>query len=110
MAGCIPWRWKRSRCKRRGRGLTAIGSFGRRIWISSKNIWSNYKRRKANMMINSEVQKPDDATLVLRRGLNATPGGAFKAWGSPEHITQWGGPETGVGVALSRIDLRGGGE
>src|SRR5258707_13902403 len=104
MAGCIPWRWKRSRCKRRGRGLTAIGSFGRRIWISSKNIWSNYKRRKANMMINSEVQKPDDATLVLRRGLKGAPERAVKGWTSPEHHPQKIGPGAGGGGARARTE------
>ena len=61
------------------------------------------------MMIN-EVQKPDDATLVLRRLLKATPERAFKAWTSPEHIQHWMRPEPGMMVPLVRMDLRVGGK
>jgi uncharacterized protein YndB with AHSA1/START domain len=61
------------------------------------------------MMINSEVQKPDDATLVLRRLLKAAPERAFKAWTSPEHIQQWMRPEAGMVVPRVRMDLRVGG-
>lgn len=62
------------------------------------------------MMTNSEVQKPDDATLVLRRLLKAKPERAFKAWTSPEHIQQWMRPEPGMMVPLVRMDLRVGGK
>ena len=60
--------------------------------------------------ITNEVQKPDDATLILRRVLNATPERAFKAWTSPEHIQQWMRPEPGMVVPLARMDLRVGGK
>jgi uncharacterized protein YndB with AHSA1/START domain len=60
--------------------------------------------------INNEVQKPDDATLILKRTLNATPERAFKAWTSPEHIQQWMRPEPGMVVPLARMDLRVGGK
>src|ERR1017187_9043537 len=107
MAGCIHWRWRRSRCRRRRRGSTGIGSSGEGTLINLKNNWANCKRRKANMTtINNEVQKPDDATLILRRTLNATPERAFRAWTSPEHIQQWMRPEPGMVVPLARIDLR----
>jgi uncharacterized protein YndB with AHSA1/START domain len=60
--------------------------------------------------IDNEVQKPDDATLILRRMLNATPERAFKAWTSPEPIQQWMRPEPGMVVPLVRMDLRVGGK
>jgi uncharacterized protein YndB with AHSA1/START domain len=60
--------------------------------------------------INNEVQKPDDATLVVRRVLNATPERAFQAWTSPEHIQQWMRPEPGMVVPLASMDLRVGGK
>jgi uncharacterized protein YndB with AHSA1/START domain len=62
------------------------------------------------MTINNEVQKPDDATLILRRMLNATPERAFRAWTSPEHIKQWMQPEPGMVVPLASMDLRVGGK
>ena len=62
------------------------------------------------MMMNNEVQKPDDATLVLRRVLNATPELAFEAWTSAEHIQQWMRPEPGMVVPLASMDLRVGGK
>ncbi len=62
------------------------------------------------MMINSEVQKPDTATLVLRRSLKAPQERAFKAWTLPEHIQQWMRPEPGMVVPLVRVDLRVGGK
>src|SRR5512141_3153554 len=62
------------------------------------------------MTRNSEVQKPDDATLVLRRLLNAPRERAFKAWTSPEHIQQWMRPEPGMVVPLVCMDLRVGGK
>jgi uncharacterized protein YndB with AHSA1/START domain len=62
------------------------------------------------MMINNEVEKPDDATLVLRRVLNAPPELAFEAWTSGEHIRQWMRPEPGMEVPLASMDLRIGGK
>ena len=61
------------------------------------------------MIIASEVQKPDDATLVLRRLLKAPQERAFKAWTSPEGIQQWMRPEPGMIVPSVRMDLRTGG-
>src|SRR5260370_26775128 len=60
--------------------------------------------------INNEVQKPDDATLIVKRMLNATPERAFQAWTSAEHIQQWMRPEPGLVVPLASMDLRGGGK
>ena len=60
--------------------------------------------------INNEVQKPDDATLILKRMLNATPERAFQAWTSAEHIKQWMRPEPGMEVPLASMDLRVGGK
>ncbi len=59
--------------------------------------------------INNEVQKPDDATLIVKRMLNATPERAFQAWTSAEHIQQWMRPEPGMVVPLANVDLRVGG-
>jgi uncharacterized protein YndB with AHSA1/START domain len=60
--------------------------------------------------INNEVQKPDDATLIVKRVLNATAERAFQAWTSPEHIQQWMRPEPGMVVPLASMDLRVGGK
>jgi len=60
--------------------------------------------------INNEVQKPDDATLILRRMLNAPPELAFKAWTTAEHIQQWMRPEPGMVIPLVKMDLRVGGK
>src|SRR5882724_8077523 len=66
---------------------------------------------KTNMTTtNNEVQKPDDATLIVRRMLNATPERAFQAWTSAEHIQQWMRPEPGLTVPLASMDLRVGGK
>jgi uncharacterized protein YndB with AHSA1/START domain len=62
------------------------------------------------MTITNEVQKPDDATLILRRVLNATPERAFRAWTTAEHIQQWMRPEPGMVVPLASMDLRVGGK
>jgi uncharacterized protein YndB with AHSA1/START domain len=62
------------------------------------------------MMMQNEMQKPDDATLIIKRMLNATPELAFKAWTSPEHIQQWMRPEPGMEVPLVSMDLRVGGK
>ncbi len=60
--------------------------------------------------INNEVQKPDDATLILKRVLNAPPELAFRAWTTSEHIQQWMRPEEGMVVPLAHMDLRVGGK
>ncbi len=60
--------------------------------------------------INNEVQKPDDATLILKRVLNAPPERAFRAWTTAEHIQQWMRPEEGMVVPLANMDLRVGGK
>jgi uncharacterized protein YndB with AHSA1/START domain len=62
------------------------------------------------MMINNEVEKADDATLIVRRMLNALPARAFEAWTSPKHIQQWMRPEPGMVVPRARMDLRVGGK
>ena len=62
------------------------------------------------MMMNNEVQKPDDATLILKRMLNAPQERAFKVWTSAEHIQQWMQPEPGMVVPLASMDLRVGGK
>ena len=59
--------------------------------------------------IKSEVQKPDDATLILKRTLNATPERAFQAWTTAEHIQQWMRPEPEMVVPRASMDLRVGG-
>jgi uncharacterized protein YndB with AHSA1/START domain len=60
--------------------------------------------------INNEVQKPDDATLIVKRMLNATPERAFQAWTSAEHIQQWMRSEPRMVVPLASMDLRVGGK
>ena len=58
----------------------------------------------------NEVQKPDDATLIIKRVLNAPPERAFRAWTSAEHIQQWMRPEPGMEIPLASMDLRVGGK
>jgi uncharacterized protein YndB with AHSA1/START domain len=58
------------------------------------------------MTMSNGVEKPDDATLILKRMLNAPQELAFKAWTSPEHIQQWMQPEPGMVVPLAIMDLR----
>ena len=58
----------------------------------------------------NEVEKPDDATLIVRRTLNAPQELAFKAWTTPEHIQQWMCPEPGMVVPCAIMDLRVGGK
>ncbi len=60
------------------------------------------------MMLN-ELEKPDDATLIVRRMLKAPPELAFKAWTTAEHIQQWMRPEPGMVVPFASMDLRVGG-
>lgn len=62
------------------------------------------------MTINNETQKPDDATLIVKRMLNAPPERAFRAWTSAEHIQQWMRPEPGMVVPFAVMDLRVGGK
>jgi uncharacterized protein YndB with AHSA1/START domain len=62
------------------------------------------------MMINNEIQKLDDATLILRRMLNAPQDLAFNVWTSAEHIPQWMQPEPGMVVPQASMDLRVGGK
>ena len=63
------------------------------------------------MMINeNEVLKPDDATLVVRRLLKATPELAFETWTSAKHIQHWMRPEPGMEVPMASMDLRVGGK
>lgn len=62
------------------------------------------------MMTKNEVEKPDDATLIIRRMLNAPPELAFRAWTAPEHIKQWMRPEPGMEIPLAKMDLRVGGK
>ncbi len=60
--------------------------------------------------ITNEVQKPDDATLIVKRMLHAPPERAFQAWTAAEHIKQWMRPEPGMAVPLAHLDLRVGGK
>lgn len=62
------------------------------------------------MMINPEVEKPDDATLIVRRLLNASPELAFEAWTSAEHVRKWMRPEPGMEVQRASLDVRVGGK
>lgn len=62
------------------------------------------------MMMNNEVQKPDKATLILRRMLNAPQELAFKVWTSAEHIPQWMQPEPGMTIPFVTMDVRVGGK
>lgn len=62
------------------------------------------------MMINNEVEKPDDATLIVRRMLKAPQELAFKAWTTGEHIRQWMCPEPGMECPSARMDVRVGGK
>ncbi len=61
------------------------------------------------MMTANEVEKPDDATLVVRRMLNAKRELAFEAWTSAEHIPQWMRPEPGMVIPFAYMDLQVGG-
>ena len=60
--------------------------------------------------INNEVQKPDDATLIIKRILNASPEKAFKVWTTAEHIQQWMKPDPAMVVPSASMDLRVGGK
>ncbi len=61
-------------------------------------------------MINNEVLKPDNATLVIRRLLKASPELAFAAWTSAEHIKHWMRPEPGMVIPFASMDVRVGGK
>ncbi|MGA2871357.1 MAG: SRPBCC domain-containing protein, partial [Verrucomicrobiota bacterium] len=60
--------------------------------------------------MSNEVQKPDDATLILKRTLNAPQELAFAAWTAPEHIQQWMRPEPGMMCPFASMDLQVGGK
>lgn len=62
------------------------------------------------MTINNTVEKPDDATLILRRVLKAPQKLAFKVWTSAEHIQKWMQPEPGMVVPFAKMDVRVGGK
>lgn len=62
------------------------------------------------MTLNNEIQKPDDATLIIKRTLKAPQELAFKAWTSAEHIPNWMQPEPGMVVPFAFMDLRVGGK
>lgn len=57
----------------------------------------------------TELQKPDVATLIVKRMLNAPPELAYQAWTTPEHIRQWMRPEPGMEVPSAVMELRVGG-
>jgi uncharacterized protein YndB with AHSA1/START domain len=61
-------------------------------------------------MTTTEVQKPDDATLILTRTLNAPQALAFAAWTTPEHIPHWMRPSPDMRVQSVIMDLRVGGK
>jgi uncharacterized protein YndB with AHSA1/START domain len=61
------------------------------------------------MIINNDVQKPDDATLILTRNLNAPQELAYRVWTSAEHIQHWMQPEPGMTVPRATMDVRVGG-
>ena len=62
------------------------------------------------MTTQNELQKPDNATLILRRMLKAPQELAFKAWTSEEHIKHWMQPEPGMVVPWAKMDVRVGGK
>ena len=62
------------------------------------------------MMTANEVEKPENATLVVRRLLKATPALVFEAWTNPEHIKHWMKPEPGMEIGHVLMDLRVGGK
>ena len=51
---------------------------------------------------------PADATLVVRRHIQAPPEKLFAAWTEPAQLLRWWGPE-GVVCAHAEVDLRPGG-
>jgi uncharacterized protein YndB with AHSA1/START domain len=62
------------------------------------------------MMQTNELQKPDDATLILRRVLNAPQELAFQVWTSAQHIQHWMHPEPGMTIPSAVMDVRVGGK
>jgi uncharacterized protein YndB with AHSA1/START domain len=62
------------------------------------------------MKMPSEVEKPDDATLILRRLLKAPQELAFQAWTSAEQIPLWMQPDPGMTIPHVIMDLRVGGK
>ena len=56
-----------------------------------------------------QIVKPaNDRELVLTRVLNATPAQLFKAWTTPEIMTQWFAPKP-FQLVVNKIDFRPGG-
>lgn len=49
-----------------------------------------------------------DATLVVRKVIHATPERLFTVWTQPEHLRQWWGPPS-VTCVDAEVDLRAGG-
>lgn len=60
--------------------------------------------------MSNEIEKPNDATLILRRLLKTSPDRAFDVWTSEEHIPHWMCPEPGMKVPFTRMDVRVGGK
>jgi uncharacterized protein YndB with AHSA1/START domain len=58
----------------------------------------------------NELQKPDDATLILRRVLNAPQELAYQVWTSAEHVKLWMQPEPGMQIPFAVMDVRVGGK
>ncbi|TLD69108.1 SRPBCC domain-containing protein [Phragmitibacter flavus] len=63
-----------------------------------------------NLITKNEVEKPDNATLIVRRVLNASPELAFEAWTSAEHVKHWMRPEPGMVIPWAMMDVRVGGK
>lgn len=51
----------------------------------------------------------NDRELIVTRMLAATPEQAFNFWTSPDHVSEWWGPD-GYSTTTERMDLRPGGE
>ncbi|WAC21747.1 SRPBCC domain-containing protein [Luteolibacter sp. SL250] len=57
----------------------------------------------------NELTKPDNATLVIRRLLDAPAELAFDAWTTPDQIQRWMRPEPGMEIPFASMDLKPGG-
>ncbi|HSJ02023.1 MAG: SRPBCC domain-containing protein [Verrucomicrobium sp.] len=62
------------------------------------------------MTLNNTLEKPDNATLILRRVLKAPQELAFQTWTSAEHIPLWMQPEPGLTIPFVIMDVRVGGK
>lgn len=58
----------------------------------------------------NELQTPDNATLILRRVLNAPQELAYEVWTSAEHTKLWMQPEPGMKIPFAIMDVRVGGK